>query len=162
ALAPVVPTTRAELEAAANSAAGLEDNVAEMRWMHPLYAPLRDAMEDPRFSENQRRQLWTNLARVRAIPAMPARRHGLVDAANARGARGGRKLGRRARGLCRRGAQDTPTLRAAARRDGRSALCREPAAAALDQPRARARDPGDARLAPRAGRCRQRDAVDVR
>lgn len=83
ALAPVVPTTRAALEAAANSAAGLEDYVAEMRWMHPLYAPLRDAMEDPRFSENQRRQLWTNLARVRAIPAMPAGRHVLVDAANA-------------------------------------------------------------------------------
>ena len=50
--------------------------------MHPLYAPLRDAMEDPRFSENQRRQIWTNLARVRAIPAMPGR-HVLVDAASA-------------------------------------------------------------------------------
>src|SRR5690606_40833863 len=83
ALTPVVPTARAALEAAAASADGLEDYVAEMRWMHPLYAPLRDAMEDPRFSENQRRQLWTNLARVRAIPAMPAGRHVLVDAANA-------------------------------------------------------------------------------
>ena len=83
ALAPVVPTARAALETAAASAEGLEDYVAEMRWMHPLYAPLRDAMEDPRFSENQRRQMWTNLARVRAIPAMPTGRHVLVDAASA-------------------------------------------------------------------------------
>ena len=83
ALAPVVPTARAALDAAAASAEGLEDYIAEMRWMHPLYAPLRDAMEDPRFSENQRRQMWTNLARVRAIPAMPTGRHVLVDAASA-------------------------------------------------------------------------------
>lgn len=83
ALAPVVPTARAALETAAASAEGLEDYVAEMRWMHPLYAPLRDGMEDPRFSDNQRRQMWTNLARVRAIPAMPMGRHVLVDAASA-------------------------------------------------------------------------------
>lgn len=83
ALAPVVPTARAALETAAASADGLEDYVAEMRWMHPLYAPLRNAMEDPRFSESQRRQIWTNLARVRAIPAMPVGRHILVDAASA-------------------------------------------------------------------------------
>jgi murein L,D-transpeptidase YcbB/YkuD len=83
ALAPVVPTTRAALEAAAASAGGLEDYVAEMRWMHPLYAPLRAGMGDPRFSQSQRRQMWTNLARVRAIPAMPTGRHILVDAASA-------------------------------------------------------------------------------
>ena len=83
ALAPVVPTVRAALETAAASAQGLEDYVAEMRWMHPLYAPLRAGMEDPRFSDNQRRQMWTNLARVRAIPAMPMGRHVLVDAASA-------------------------------------------------------------------------------
>ena len=83
ALAPVVPTTRAALETAAASAEGLEDYVAEMRWMHPLYAPLRAGMEDSRFSENQRRQMWTNLARVRAIPAMPMGRHVLVDTASA-------------------------------------------------------------------------------
>jgi murein L,D-transpeptidase YcbB/YkuD len=83
ALAPVVPTVGAALETAAASSDGLEDYVAEMRWMHPLYAPLRDAMEDPRFSESQRRQMWTNLARVRAIPAMPSGRHILVDAASA-------------------------------------------------------------------------------
>lgn len=83
ALAPVVPTARAALEAAAR-ADSLEHYVAEMRWMHPLYAPMRDAMEDPRFSELQRRQIWTNLARIRAIPAMPQGRHILVDAASAR------------------------------------------------------------------------------
>ncbi|HEU4652040.1 MAG TPA: hypothetical protein VFS49_11565, partial [Croceibacterium sp.] len=83
ALAPVVPTVGAALSTAAASAEGLEDYVAEMRWMHPLYAPLRNAMEDPRFSESQRRQMWTNLARVRAIPAMPMGRHILVDAASA-------------------------------------------------------------------------------
>ena len=83
ALAPVVPTPRAALETAAQADA-LEYYIAEMRWMHPLYAPLREAMEDRRLSENQRRQIWTNLARIRAIPAMPQGRHILVDAASAR------------------------------------------------------------------------------
>ena len=83
ALAPVVPTVRAALEAAAG-ADSLEHYVAEFRWMHPLYAPMREAMEDPRLSESQRRQVWTNLARIRAIPAMPQGRHILVDTASAR------------------------------------------------------------------------------
>ena len=83
ALAPVVPTVQSALDAAARSES-LEHYVAEMRWMHPLYAPLRDAMEDPRFSPNQRRQIWTNLARLRAIPANPQGRHILVDTAGAR------------------------------------------------------------------------------
>ena len=83
ALAPVVPTPRAALEAAAG-ADSLEHYIAEMRWMHPLYAPMREAMEDPRFSAGQRRQIWTNLTRIRAIPAMPQGRHILVDAASAR------------------------------------------------------------------------------
>lgn len=83
ALAPVVPMPRAALEAAAR-ADSLEHYIAEMRWMHPLYAPLREAMEDPRFSEDERKDIWTNLARVRAIPAMPQGRHILVDTASAR------------------------------------------------------------------------------
>ena len=83
ALAPVVPTARAALEAAAQ-ADSLEHYIAEMRWMHPLYAPMREAMEDRRFSEAQRHQIWTNLARIRAIPAMPQGRHILVDTASAR------------------------------------------------------------------------------
>ena len=83
ALAPVVPTVRAVLDAAAG-ADSLEHYVAEFRWMHPLYAPMREAMEDRQLSEEQRRQVWTNLARIRAIPAMPQGRHILVDAASAR------------------------------------------------------------------------------
>jgi len=83
ALAPVVPTARAALETAAGTNS-LEHYIAEFRWMHPLYAPMREAMEDPRFSEQQRRQIWTNLARIRAIPAMPRGRHILVDTASAR------------------------------------------------------------------------------
>jgi len=83
ALAPVVPTARAALETAAG-ADSLEHYIAEFRWMHPLFAPMREAMEDPRFSESQRRQIWTNLARIRAIPAMPQGRHILVDTASAR------------------------------------------------------------------------------
>ncbi len=86
ALAPVVPTVRAALEAAAGSTgnpAELEAYIADMRWMHPLYAPLREAMDDPRYSEDQRHLIWTNLARIRAIPAIPQGRHVLVDAASA-------------------------------------------------------------------------------
>jgi murein L,D-transpeptidase YcbB/YkuD len=41
-------------------------------------------MTDPRYSESQRRQMWTNLARIRAIPAVPKGRHILVDTASAR------------------------------------------------------------------------------
>lgn len=83
ALAPVVPTPQAALQAAAG-ADSLEDYIAEMRWMHPTYAPMRAAMSDPRFSQAQRRQIWTNLGRIRAIPAIPQGRHILVDAASAR------------------------------------------------------------------------------
>jgi len=83
ALAPVVPTARAALEAA-GAVPDLEAYVAEMRWMHPLYAPMREAMEHSVFSPDQRRQIWTNLARIRAIPAMPQGRHILVDTASAR------------------------------------------------------------------------------
>jgi L,D-transpeptidase YcbB len=83
ALKPSVPSVRAALEEAAR-ADSLEHYIDEMRWMHPMYAPLRRAMENPRFSDNQRRQIWTNLARLRAIPAMPQGRHVLVDNAGAR------------------------------------------------------------------------------
>jgi murein L,D-transpeptidase YcbB/YkuD len=82
ALAPVVPTARSALDIAARGG-GLEEYIAEMRWMHPLYAPLREAMEDPQYSESQRRLIWGNLARIRAIPAMPRGKHIIVDAASA-------------------------------------------------------------------------------
>ena len=83
ALAPMAPTPMAALQAAARSES-LEHHIDEMRWMHPLYAPLRKAMEDPAYSAGQRRQIWTNLARVRALPALPQGRYVLVDAASAR------------------------------------------------------------------------------
>lgn len=83
ALSPVVPTTTAALQAAA-SARSLETHVRTMAWMHPLYAPLRAALADPAYPEAQRRQIALNLQRVRAIPANPARRYVLVDAASAR------------------------------------------------------------------------------
>jgi murein L,D-transpeptidase YcbB/YkuD len=82
-LRPSVPTVGGALDAAAR-ADSLELYIAEMRWMHPLYAPMREAMSDPRFSESERQQIWRNLDRVRAIPAMPEGRHVLVDAAGAR------------------------------------------------------------------------------
>lgn len=82
-LRPSVPTERAALEMAAR-ADSLEYYIAEMRWMHPLYAPMREAMSNPLFSEAQRQQIGRNLERIRAIPAMPNGRHVLVDAASAR------------------------------------------------------------------------------
>ena len=83
ALAPVVPAPQSVLETAASSAP-LEDYIYRMAWMHPLYAPLRKALQDPAYSDPQRRQIWTNLARLRAIPAMPQGRYVLVDTASAR------------------------------------------------------------------------------
>jgi murein L,D-transpeptidase YcbB/YkuD len=81
-LAPVAPTTQAALAAAAK-ARSLDEYVSEMGWMHPLYAPLRKAAADE--TEPARRALLkTNLARLRAIPAHPARRYVLVNAATAR------------------------------------------------------------------------------
>ncbi|MXP42227.1 L,D-transpeptidase family protein [Altererythrobacter soli] len=82
-LRPSVPSVGEALETAAR-AESLEQYVAEMRWMHPLYAPMREAMSNPRFSESERQQIWRNLDRIRAIPAIPEGRHVLVDAAGAR------------------------------------------------------------------------------
>ena len=83
ALKPAVPTPVYALESAA-AAGSLERYVDDMGWMHPFYAPLRKAMEDPAYSDVQRRQIWTNLARARAIPALTRGRYVLVDAASAR------------------------------------------------------------------------------
>ncbi len=83
ALAPVVPTAAAALEAAA-SAPSLDDYVRTMGWMHPLYAPLRTALGREGYGDGQRRQLALNLERVRALPAFTSGRHLLIDAASAR------------------------------------------------------------------------------
>jgi len=83
ALAPVVPTGFAVLKAAAD-APSLENYVDAMGWMNPLYAPLRKALDDPRYSAAEKQSIAANLERVRAIPAMPKGKHILVDAASAR------------------------------------------------------------------------------
>lgn len=83
ALAPAVPTVHALLTSAAK-APSLDRYVAEMGWMHPFYAPLRNAMSEQGFTPDRRRTMWENLDRVRALPATPAERYVLVDAASAR------------------------------------------------------------------------------
>lgn len=83
ALAPVVPTARAALEAAA-SGQSLAAHVEAMGWMHPLYAPMREALARPGHDEGQRRRIAMNLERIRALPAHPEGRHVLVDTAGAR------------------------------------------------------------------------------
>lgn len=83
AVAPVVPTKAAALEAAAN-APSLRQYLRGIGWMHPLYAPLRQALQDPYLNDANEKLVRLNLERVRAIPANPASRYVLVDAAAAR------------------------------------------------------------------------------
>lgn len=83
ALVPAVPTAQSAIEAAAR-APSLDTYVEQMGWMHPFYAPLRDAMDSRDFTTEDRRAIWQNLERVRALPATPAQRYVLVDAASAR------------------------------------------------------------------------------
>jgi L,D-transpeptidase YcbB len=83
ALAPVVPTAGAALSAAA-TASSLAGYLEKMGWMHPIYAPMRDALLDRRYSGHQRSLIWQNLARIRALPATRTGRYVLVDAATAR------------------------------------------------------------------------------
>lgn len=83
ALQPAIPTPEASLRAAA-AAPSLAGWIKAMGWMNPLYAPLRAALGEPRYSEAERGRIALNLARVRAIPAISAGRWVLVDAASAR------------------------------------------------------------------------------
>lgn len=62
---------------------GLFDYIDQIKWMHPLYAPLRARLiTDPALDEKGRAVVVATLARLRGIPN--ARRHILVDAASAR------------------------------------------------------------------------------
>lgn len=81
-LAPTVPSAKAALTAAA-AAPTLRSHVANMGWMHPLYAPLRKAAASDAYAD-RRNLLRANLARLRALPAEPAKRYVLVDVAGAR------------------------------------------------------------------------------
>ncbi|RYD68832.1 MAG: hypothetical protein EOP84_29615, partial [Verrucomicrobiaceae bacterium] len=64
-------------------AASQQDYVAEMKWMHPLYAPIRRSfIAQGSLDLRTRKAVVANLARLRAIPGK--QRHVLVDVASAR------------------------------------------------------------------------------
>ncbi|WP_225010147.1 L,D-transpeptidase scaffold domain-containing protein [Novosphingobium percolationis] len=83
ALMPVVPTTGAVLQMAA-AAPSLDRFVAQMGWMNPWYAPLRQALARDDLDAPTRTVLDANLQRVRALPAFATGRYVVVDAAAAR------------------------------------------------------------------------------
>jgi murein L,D-transpeptidase YcbB/YkuD len=68
----------------AAKAPSLADYIRDMRWMHPLYAPLRHALMTSQGLSPQDRQLvLANLDRIRQIPAQPQGRHIIIDSADA-------------------------------------------------------------------------------
>jgi L,D-transpeptidase YcbB len=82
-LKPKPPTPLAALLMAA-AAPSLADYVHEMGWMHPLYAQLRDALVNHKYStDDQRQVLALNLERTRVLPAGD-QRYVLVNAAQQR------------------------------------------------------------------------------
>lgn len=82
-LRPSVPGRDDALWAAAN-APSLSDYIEQMRWMHPLYAPLRRAALAAERNGAPDPAVLDNLTRIRALPAMAKGRAILVDAASAR------------------------------------------------------------------------------
>jgi L,D-transpeptidase YcbB len=78
-LRPSVPSAESILQAAAR-APSLESHIAEMRWMHPIYAALRNALATGEMSAAERSQVKLNLERVRELPAGKGR-HIVVNAA---------------------------------------------------------------------------------
>lgn len=80
-LEPFAPNTQTILEDAAK-APSLGEYITDMEWMHPLYAPLRQALLASDGTANPT-TLAQNLARLRAIPRNPGERYILVDTANA-------------------------------------------------------------------------------
>lgn len=84
ALVPPVPTAAAVLSELAR-ATSADSHIADMRWMHPFYAPLRRALTDSvSLTVAQRDQLRANLARLRLLPAAGRGRYVLVDTASSR------------------------------------------------------------------------------
>ena len=81
-LKPKPPTPRQLLEAA-EAAPSLESWVADMRFMHPIYAGLRHALARGQVDSAERRVLRLNLERARALPS-GNQRHILVNATAAR------------------------------------------------------------------------------
>ena len=84
-LQPQVPEVATALQKAAASPS-LADYIHTMGWMHPLYAPLRRAVAQAGAQDRTTAQVYrTNLARIRALPAVPpGGRYVLVNAAAAR------------------------------------------------------------------------------
>ena len=78
-LRPSAPSDGSILQAAAR-APSLERHVAEMRWMHPVYGALRNALAAGVMSAEQRRQVRINLERARELPAGNGR-HIVVNSA---------------------------------------------------------------------------------
>jgi murein L,D-transpeptidase YcbB/YkuD len=78
-LQPAPPSPRAALEAAA-AAPSLHDFLADMGWMHPLYAGLRSALSAGRGDDLA--LLRVNLERARLLPA-PSGRYVIVNASAA-------------------------------------------------------------------------------
>ncbi len=81
-LRPQAISPRAALSAAAASPS-LGQYVANMGWMHPFYAQLRNSLTES-LDAGQRALLAVNLERARLLPAANAGRHVLVNAAGAR------------------------------------------------------------------------------
>jgi len=67
----------------AAKAPSLADYVRDMRWMHPLYTQLRRVVAAGNLDASERLVAIANLVRLRDIPAHPADRYVLIDAANA-------------------------------------------------------------------------------
>jgi murein L,D-transpeptidase YcbB/YkuD len=68
----------------AAKAPSLAEYIHNMEWMHPLYAPLRQAlMNDTGVTPDQRRVAIENLDRIRQIPPQPRGRHIIIDSATA-------------------------------------------------------------------------------
>jgi len=83
-LEPQVPTVLQALQSAA-AAPSLASYVAQIGWLHPLYAPLRQAIAaQGRDDTALRRRGLANLERIRALPTTPrGGRYVLVNAARA-------------------------------------------------------------------------------
>ena len=68
----------------AAQAPSLAQYVRSMSWMHPLYGPLRWALlDDATVTPEERRVAIENLDRIRQIPAQPASRYIIINAATA-------------------------------------------------------------------------------
>lgn len=78
-LKPRPPTDRAILEAALKTPS-LERHIAEMRWMNPMYAQLRQALASGAYNEQQKKLIRVNMDRVRELPT-GNERYILVNAA---------------------------------------------------------------------------------